>query len=302
VIAESVESRGAGLACVVISFRGDARVVDAIRSLALQFPPPEELVVINSGGGELGATLRAARLDVPLIDRPDALTPGAARNEGIAATGAPFVAFLASDCLATPGWIGGRLEAHLAGARAVASSVVPSADATRIGRAAHLFLSHRRMPDTPAGYRRLYSMSYDRRLFERFGLFREDLRTGEDTEFNARIGGPREAVLGRGVHTAHRYPATFGAMLRDGYSRGLRRAEAETRLQGAVHKELVTGGLRNVSQAIRDARFVRDPAERRRLLAVSPLLVPAALSYIAGVIDHRIRQWAGGAVRRLRSW
>ncbi len=41
------------------------------------------------------------------------------------------------------------------------------------------------MPDTPPSERLLYSVSYDRTLFERFGSFREDLREGEDTDFNA---------------------------------------------------------------------------------------------------------------------
>jgi hypothetical protein len=42
-----------------------------------------------------------------------------------------------------------------------------------------------------------YGASYDRRLFEEHGYFREDLRVGEDAEFNRRLptrqNGTRES-------------------------------------------------------------------------------------------------------------
>ncbi|HEX2164362.1 MAG TPA: glycosyl transferase family A, partial [Thermoanaerobaculia bacterium] len=79
------------LACVVLSLRNQAGVVDAVGSLLAQ-EEPVEVVVVDSGGGGAAATLAAAGLAVPAVERREVLLPGAARNAGIAATTAPFVA------------------------------------------------------------------------------------------------------------------------------------------------------------------------------------------------------------------
>ena len=54
--------------------------------------------------------------------------------------------------------------------------------------AAHLALWSRRIPGASSGLP--YGASYDRRLFEQRGYFREDLRVGEDSEFNRRLRKP----------------------------------------------------------------------------------------------------------------
>nr|WP_245260517.1 glycosyltransferase family A protein [Mesorhizobium sp. L2C054A000] len=69
---------------------------------------PLEIMVVNSGGGEVLALLTGAGVKVPVIEVGRRLFVGAARNLGIAATKAPFVAFLADDCLACSGWAEAR--------------------------------------------------------------------------------------------------------------------------------------------------------------------------------------------------
>ena len=102
------------LAGVVIALGAPASAVDAVRSL-LEQDPPVEVVVVNSGGGDMAARLREAGLDVPVVEREERLFAGAVRNLGIAATRAPYVGFLAADCRAAPGWSRHRLRAHRAG-------------------------------------------------------------------------------------------------------------------------------------------------------------------------------------------
>ena len=97
----------ATLACAVLSFRDELRLVDAVRSV-LDQSTQVEVVVVNSGGGDPEPRLRAAgSSQVINVRRP--LYPGAVRNLGIDHTTAPFMAFLAADCLAEPGWVAGRL-------------------------------------------------------------------------------------------------------------------------------------------------------------------------------------------------
>ena len=112
----------AELACVVMSYRDEPFLADAVRSVLHQ-DVPVEVVVVNSGGGDPEGRLRAASLDVPVHSVRHRLYPGAARNLGIDLTRAPYLGFLAADCLAAPGWATARLREHHAGAAAVASAM-----------------------------------------------------------------------------------------------------------------------------------------------------------------------------------
>ena len=271
------------LACVVLSLSNQAGLVDAVRSLCEQTPRPV-IVVVNSGGGDPAATLRAAGLDVPVVNRAERLLPGAARNVGIDSTDASFVAFLAADCRAEPGWVAARLRAHQAGAAAVAHVVTNAFPESWSAWAAYLLVHHRLMPDTPPERRRLYGVSYDRRLFERLGRFREDLRTGEDTEFNGRVTRELEIVRAAEVRTAHCHPTQLRSLFADQYVRGRRRLRAERKLSGKGPLRLMRETAVNVPLALRQALRTADPQQRRRLLTTAPVLPAAALAYGIGVL------------------
>jgi glycosyltransferase involved in cell wall biosynthesis len=270
------------LACGVLSLGAERGLAEAVRSL-LEQVPQAELVVVNSGGGDPRAKLRSSGLDVPVVDVDRRLLPGAARNVAIDHTTAPFIAFLAADCVAQPGWVAGRLRAHNAGAAAVASVMTVERSATRSQCAAHLLLHHRRTPDTPPGQRLFYGLSYQRRLFDRYGRFREDLRQGEDTDFNERLGRGDVVAWAPDVRTVHRHPAGPGQLLRDQYVRGRRRALALAELAPARARRTLLGhGAANVRQALRQARRASSPEERDLLMRSRALLVPAALAYVTG--------------------
>lgn len=79
----------------------------------------------TSGGGDPGATLRQAGMSVKVITRHERLNPGAVCNLGVASTRAPYIAWLAADCIAEPGWVSGRLREHRSGALAVTNACPP---------------------------------------------------------------------------------------------------------------------------------------------------------------------------------
>lgn len=204
----------AEIACVVMSYRDEPFLADAVRSVLAQ-NIPVDVVVVNSGGGDPERQLRAASIDVPVHSVVQRLYPGAARNLGIGLTRAPYVAFLAADCIAAPGWASARLREHHAGAAAVASAMTNACVESTPAWAALLLFHSRRLVITPPGQRLFYSLSYARRLFDDLGPFREDLRAGEDTEFNARIPVKERTVFATDAITAHRYPTTAGTVIRD---------------------------------------------------------------------------------------
>ena len=132
------------LAVVVLAVGAPLEAVDAVRS-ALDQKTPVEVVVVNSGGGGMTQLLVRHGLEVPVIERQETLYVGAARNLGINATSAPYVAFLAADCRATTDWARRRIDAHRAGAPAVGSAIENANTRNPFSWASHFATWSRRM-------------------------------------------------------------------------------------------------------------------------------------------------------------
>ncbi|MEO5757914.1 MAG: glycosyltransferase family A protein [Mesorhizobium sp.] len=209
------------LAVIVIGCRAPASIVGSVRSLIDQ-GMPLEILVVNSGGGDTKSLLYHAGIDVPVIEIAKRVFVGAARNVGIAATEAPFVAFLADDCLACPGWAEARFRWHLAGTATVSSAIANSHPRNPFACAAYLALFARRLPGLPAELALRYGVSFDRRLFKEYGLFDESMRVAEDTEFLARLPPELEPVWEPEVKTIHRNETRLLGLLFDQYRRGYR--------------------------------------------------------------------------------
>ncbi|MEP6978407.1 MAG: glycosyltransferase family A protein [Thermoleophilia bacterium] len=278
-----------GIACVVLSLADEPGLVAAVGSLLDQSPPPDELVVVNSGGGTPARALAAAGLDVRLVDQAPRLNPGAVRNLGIAATTARYVAFLAADCVALPGCTEGRLREHGRGAAAVAGTMANATPRSRPATASFLLQHNRRLPHTPAPQRAHYSLSYDRELFERFGLFRDDLRSGEDTEFNGRFAADEPIAWAQDVAAVHAYPTTVASMVADQFARGRRQAITLTGLRGVRQRAHVASWAPgNVADCVRRAGTV-PVGSRTSLLAALPLVAVGAVAHATGALTTRRR-------------
>ena len=274
------------LACAVLSLRNEPGLVAAVRSLLAQ-DRPAEIVVVNSGGGDPGATLRKAGISVHVATRHERLTPGAVRNLGIAATSAPFIAFLAADCIAEPGWVSGRLREHRGGALAVASAITNAYPHSCCAWASYMLMFSRRVParSVPQSDRLLFGVSYARELFERFGQFREDMRTGEDEEFNDRFTNDVAITWAPDVRTAHRHPTGLRALMLDQYRRGIRMSRAKFEIVGRpLAWDIARSTVRHLP---RDVRYVWqgvDPQYQTRLVGACLLAAPAVVAYVLGLL------------------
>jgi GT2 family glycosyltransferase len=209
------------LAVVVLSLGAPPELRAALESLRQQ-SIPVEIVVVNSGGGDLESVLPNDDLDARIVSVPERLWPGAARNIGIRMSRAPWIAFLASDHTIGTDWAAARLERHRRGHRAVASAVVNSHPRNLYAWAYHCSILARRLPGIPLRDASLHGVSYARCLFEQHGEFREDLRVGEDTEFNRRLPDADLPLWAPSVQTTHLNPTTFSDMSRSQYERGRR--------------------------------------------------------------------------------
>jgi hypothetical protein len=269
----------AQLCAIVLSYRNEDTVLGAVDSL-LEQDVPIEVVVSHSGGGPTPAMLRRLRPGVRVVSSEERRLPGAARNAGIRATRAPYVSFLAADCRALPGWARGRLRHHLAGADAVASSLVPAAD-DRISLAAHLLQNSFRLPHVEVSPLLRSGVSYSRAALRRHGPFPETLAFGEDLALNDRlIEAGVEIVAAREVVAAHHYPTSIAGLVADQFRRG--------RQRGSIHRgplrrlQLLAGAILSPALGVVRASGRGSPIRGRELAAVAPLLAAASVVTAAG--------------------
>lgn len=281
---------GATVACsdmavVVIGFRGQPGLRCAVESLLRQ-EEKVEIVVVNSGGGDVRTLLSRHSDALRIIDIEQPLYVGAARNVGIDASSAPYVAFLAGDCIAHPGWVEARLATHRKGARAVASAMVAAGD-DDLSLAAHIALFGARSPQVPAPQALRYGASYDRQVFREFGYFDPALRVGEDTDFVQRLGRSIRPAWNPRVRTEHARPTSLWRFVLEMYGRGRRAAVGRS----ASIERLGTGArIREVLAEARRRNAIADTialqvlkVDPRRLGGLRRRLRPASLAYGIGL-------------------
>jgi glycosyltransferase involved in cell wall biosynthesis len=271
------------LAVVVLCYRASKDVAGAVRSI-LEQDEESEIVVVNSGGGDIRQVLREAGIDVPCAEYQERLYAGAARNRGIALTSAPFVAFLAHDCRACPRWTGGRLARHGAGIAAVASAMVNSQPASLVASAAHIAMFMRRLPGLPENRAIRFGVSFDRRLFSEFGLFDEALRTGEDTDYLRRLPLALEPAWAPDIRTVHLNETRFTALMGDLFRRGVRYGRNNRRLLGRSPWRTSRSIMRQMKWLPVFAWRGLDGAERNRTMAAMPIAWAALAAMAAGTM------------------
>jgi len=266
------------LAVVVLSVGAPEELRWAVESLREQYQSLE-IVVVNSGGGDPWSRFADEESRPEIISVARLLWPGAARNLGIHSTRAPWIAFLAADHVALPGWATGRLALHHRGHRAVASAVVNSNPRNVFAWASHLGILVRRLPGVPAEDALPYGASYARSVFTDYGEFREDLRIGEDTEFNSRLRSEDPPVWAPAVQTVHRTPTSLQAMLRDQRERGRRRGLHWPPTQ---HAPLPTRVQRRFRSIVRLSWRSVSGRERWFVAACWPFLLLGVIAYEIG--------------------
>lgn len=245
------------LATVVIGFRSQPGLLSAVRSLLGQ-DAATEIVVVNSGGGTVAQDLAPVADRIRLISADQPLHVGAARNIGIAASRAPFIAFLAADCLAQPGWVAGRLRHHLAGAESVSTAVAWVPGSGLVAQAANLLRYSTRNPQADPRVVAHYGQSYSRRLLSLCGAFPPGLPAAEDTVLNliaARFSTP---VWEPGVVTVHRDLTDLAALVADEVRRGQRRAGHAPFRKLAEGSDPVGAAAQILRRRLAEARALTD--------------------------------------------
>jgi mycofactocin glycosyltransferase len=232
-------------ATVVIPAFGRPELLDrCLASLGTAYP----VLVIDDASDDPDAIAGVAgEHDAKLIRRPANGGPGAARNTALDAVATELVAFVDSDCVATPGWIE-TLARHFADPAVAAAapritSLAPDTWAGRYTTASGAL----DLGGQPASVKPNTCVSYvptAALLVRRSALaacardgevFEPALRTGEDVDLIWRLHEAGWRIRYEpAVEVAHREPVTWAGLLARRYRYGTSAAPLAVRHPGAV--------------------------------------------------------------------
>jgi hypothetical protein len=210
----------ARMGTVVLCLGAAPEVRGAVASL-LDQQPPTYVIVVNSGGGDLDSALGDLAARTTRVEVSAQVFAGAARNIGSALVREPHLAFLASDCLAAPGWVRTRLARQERGPVAVASALVPypSDNAVTVGH--HLALHPMRLPEAASKAPICFGVSIPTLMSHVAGPYRVELRGGEDSIMNEILASWIPVIFVPELITRHCGPTRLLAAFADMGRRGV---------------------------------------------------------------------------------
>jgi glycosyltransferase involved in cell wall biosynthesis len=183
---------------IVLAFNAASTIRTCLTSLELQdFEEPFEIVVVWSGDSATARIVQQEFPKVKLVGQHSTLPTGAGRNLGIEHALGEIIAFLAADCQAEPDWLRRRVTAHRQGFDCVGGAVV-NGERYPVARASHLLEYSEFMIGRPREVvvgRPVYTLSFVRNVFERYGTYEPGLACGEDSLFNWRLVKAGERFL-----------------------------------------------------------------------------------------------------------
>lgn len=223
-IAEDIQPGSIALSAIVIARNDAPTIARTVASVAGQIcPVPFEVIVVVSGSPETAAIVHDGFPDVTLVELPDPVLPGAARNAGLRLARGHYVSFPGSHVELPPGSLAARLAAHERG-YAMVTGVTSNGNRTIAGWASYFLDHHAGLPGHSAAELNgpPAHCSYARLPLLEVGGFPEDIRTGEDTTVNrALVRRGYVAIRAPSVTLTHRSPCrTLGKLLRHHFGRG----------------------------------------------------------------------------------
>jgi glycosyltransferase involved in cell wall biosynthesis len=204
------------ISVVVPVYNGEATLGDCLRSLETQniARSSYEIIVVDDGSSDRSAAI-AVSSGARVIRQTNA-GAAAARNTGIAASNAEWIAFTDADCVASRGWL--KALSRRAGASAgdvicIAGKTVGLASNTPAARFVDLFgsfdadrhLSHPRYPFAPSG-----NVLYRRAALVAVGGYDVRYRSYEACDLHQRLAaGAGQCLFEPAALVFHRHRATW---------------------------------------------------------------------------------------------
>lgn len=305
---------------VIPAYNAARHLRGCLESVLVQDYPAYEVVVVDDASTDETRAVLREFLRVKVVEQPENRGPGAARNQGVGASGGDLIVFLDSDCLVEDAaWLGRHVRAHRdladtivgGGIIGQGEGLVARADAychwlTNIPHGSPSVCSPSSPPRRVRFSRHLVTtnMSLRRADFLRIGAFDTALRTGEDTEFCERALALGFSLrLEPAITVVHHDRERLGDFLRCFYRVGKDRVPARTRHRSPYHRLMPRGVLSSLLLCVPLA--VRGPIQPlvawwphdRRVVLSLPLISLSSAAMGAGMVSY----WMGRRRRRASS-
>jgi glycosyltransferase involved in cell wall biosynthesis len=186
------------ISVVIPSYNSEKTIVPCLESIVNQdFRIPFEIIVVDSSVDSTPHIIRKEFPQVTLIHLDQKTDPGTARNIGVKKAKGDIIAFIDSDCVASPEWLSGVSSAHRSEYAAVGGPVINGNPQSIISWAGYLIEFNEWLPGNPKGFVKhipTCNISYKRRVFELFGGFLT-LYPQEDFLYNLKLTEAGERIL-----------------------------------------------------------------------------------------------------------
>lgn len=297
---EALDLDAPALTAVVIA-RDDAATIErSVRSVVEQeCPKPFEVIVVVSGSPETARVVRERVPQARLVELPDAVLPGRARNAGLRLARGDYVSFPGSHVELPAGSLEARLRAHERGFAMVTGSIL-NGNETPAGWASYFIDHSSALPGRPSGELAgaPAHCSYARDPLLDLGGFPEDLRAGEDTVVNNELfrRGHR-AYRERAVTLIHRSPCSTAAKLARHH---FRRGRGMGRILLGAHPHGRPRKRRELRAFVSGYARERVSATEARVAEWGPELWPRLQAVRRLVVLAIYASWAGTCTELLR--
>ena len=253
-----------------------------------------DVTVVDSSSDETPKIVEREFPSVRLIHFDKRKFAGAARNEGLRATQAPYCLMIDSDCVAEPDLIGRVIARHREALyAAVGGSLANGTPNSLSGIVGYLIEFKEFMPNTPLRLEKSVptaNIAYRREALERHGRFDEDMWLAEDILLNWKMRAAGERILfDPAIKVTHMNRTGWREVL--SYQVGLGRMSAIARRRGGLPGKILLDypALIALMPLVRTARAAEWLAKHDRktfalFLLIWPLYLLAASFWSFGFL------------------
>jgi glycosyltransferase involved in cell wall biosynthesis len=174
------------ISIIIPSYFSRSTIEDCIQSLLSQDTKESfDIWVINSSPDDISDSTALQFPEVHLIQLPQRVFAGKARNIGVQKAKGNILAFIDADCIVSSDWIDTIISWHQRGYKAVGGSIINESRDNIFSKAEYPLEILEFSPNNPRAEVKFVSAansSFSRDVFNQYGFF-PDIRAGEDVIF-----------------------------------------------------------------------------------------------------------------------
>ena len=282
---------------IVPSYNSELTIVQCLQALQNQETAfGYEIVVVDSSNDATPDLLVSHFPEIKLIRLSQRTLPGPARNLGVREAVGDILAFTDADCVPERRWLEKMVhEQKESNCAAVGGAVLNALPLNPVAWGGYLLEFSERLPSFPKRFVEILptcNVSYKRWIFERYGLFPEDIWPSEDHIYSWHLMQSGESLLfNPNIQVHHIFRPHLGACLQHQMRLGKASAAARMRVK-LPHAWLAGHSLRWLVPLIRlaaiEARLARwDMKNFLRFNLLFPLCLGGLIAWGVGFCSNR---------------